>query len=59
MAESGLITPLPSFSALDQVSDAQLARYAEMIHTRTGIRVLPQKKVLLSNRLRRRLRATE
>ena len=42
---------------MEQVSDAQLARYAELIHTRTGIRVLPQKKILLSNRLRRRLRS--
>jgi chemotaxis protein methyltransferase CheR len=64
MALSGLIAPLPPivalppFGTMDQVSDAQLARYAEMIHTRTGIRVLPQKKILLSNRLRRRLRAT-
>jgi chemotaxis protein methyltransferase CheR len=49
---------LPPLATMDQVSDAQLARYAELIHTRTGIRVLPQKKVLLSNRLRRRLRAT-
>jgi chemotaxis protein methyltransferase CheR len=64
MALSGPITlppPLglpPSVGMLDQVSDTQLARYAELIHLRTGIRVLPHKKVLLSNRLRRRLRAT-
>jgi chemotaxis protein methyltransferase CheR len=64
MTRSGLVAPLPpfgtlpSFSTTDQVSDVQLARYAELIHARTGIRVLPQKKILLSNRLRRRLRAT-
>ena len=64
MALSELIAPLPlvgaipSFGEIDQVSDVQLARYAKLIHTRTGIRILPRKKMLLSNRLRRRLRAT-
>lgn len=43
---------------LTQVSDAELARFAELIYRRTGIRVSPQKKTLLSNRLRRRLRIT-
>ena len=58
MAQPDLLT-LPAFSdSLDQVSDAQLARYAELIYARTGIRVAPQKKALLSNRLRRRLRST-
>jgi chemotaxis protein methyltransferase CheR len=47
-----------SFQTLVQVSDAQLARYAELIYAKTGIRVSPQKKALLSNRLRRRLRST-
>ena len=42
----------------EQVTDAQLAQYAELIYRRTGIRVPPQKKTLLSNRLRRRLQAT-
>lgn len=42
----------------DQVTDAQLAKYAELIYDRTGIRISSQKKTLLSNRLRRRLRAT-
>jgi chemotaxis protein methyltransferase CheR len=46
------------FNALDQVSDVQLSRYADLIYTKTGIRVSPQKKALLSNRLRRRLRST-
>ncbi len=43
---------------LDQVSDVQLARYARLIYDRTGIRVSPQKKTLLSNRVRRRLKET-
>ena len=48
----------PISGVVDQVSDAQLSRYAELIYVRTGIRVSPQKKLLLSNRLRRRLRST-
>lgn len=42
----------------EQVTDDQLARFAELIYRRSGIRVSLQKKTLLSNRLRRRLRAT-
>ncbi len=42
----------------DLVTDAQLANYAKLIYKRTGIRISPQKKTLLSNRLRRRLRKT-
>jgi len=49
---------VPPLSTVEQVSDAQLSRYAELIYARTGIRVSPQKKLLLSNRLRRRLRST-
>jgi chemotaxis protein methyltransferase CheR len=45
-------------SDLDQVTDTQLACFADLIYGRTGIRVSPQKKALLSNRLRRRLRET-
>ena len=41
-----------------QVSDEQLRRYAMLIYDKTGIRISPQKKTLLSNRLRRRLKAT-
>lgn len=52
------VIPPVLLNALDQVSDAQLARYAELIYAQTGIRVSPQKKALLSNRLRRRLRST-
>ncbi|HBO44784.1 MAG TPA: histidine kinase [Planctomycetaceae bacterium] len=43
---------------VEQVSDAQLARYATVIRERTGIHVSHQKKLLLSNRLRRRLSET-
>jgi chemotaxis protein methyltransferase CheR len=43
---------------LEQVTDVQLSRYAGLIYERTGIRVSPQKKTLLSNRVRRRLRET-
>jgi len=43
---------------LAQVSDDELARYASLIYDRTGITVSPQKKTLLSNRVRRRLKAT-
>jgi len=62
---SNKATPIlerPQFAAspamLEQVTDAELARYAKLVYERTGIRIPPQKKTLLSNRLRRRLRAT-
>ncbi len=42
----------------DQVSDLEMTQYAKLIYERTGIRISPQKKTLLSNRLRRRLRET-
>lgn len=42
----------------DQVSPEQLARYSDLIYDRTGIRISPQKRTLLSNRVRRRLRST-
>ncbi len=41
-----------------QVTDVQLSSYADLIYNTTGIRISPQKKTLLSNRLRTRLRAT-
>ncbi len=59
MAAQQQITAPAPIGASDQVSDAQLARYAELIYARSGIRVSPQKKTLLSNRLRRRLRSTD
>jgi chemotaxis protein methyltransferase CheR len=52
-----LVRPVDK-SGLEQVNDLQLASFAALIYGRTGIRVSPQKKTLLSNRLRRRLRAT-
>lgn len=41
-----------------QVSDELLTQYAKLIYDTTGISISAQKKALLSNRLRRRLRAT-
>jgi chemotaxis protein methyltransferase CheR len=58
MAPQQEIAAMAPIGAIGQVSDAQLARYADLIYARTGIRVSPQKKALLSNRLRRRLRST-
>jgi chemotaxis protein methyltransferase CheR len=52
------IQPIRSTITLPQVTDSELVRFAELIYARTGIRVSPQKKMLLSNRLRRRLRDT-
>lgn len=40
------------------ISDDLLNRYAKLIYEVAGIRISPQKKALLSNRLRRRLRET-
>ena len=51
-------TPIVVGGTLEQVSDAQMTAYADLIYQRTGIHVSPQKKTLLSNRLRRRLRNT-
>lgn len=45
-------------TATDLITDAQLANYAKLILKVTGIRVSPQKKMLLSNRIRRRLKET-
>jgi len=55
-AETGV--PVVPVRQLSEVTDAELARYAKLIYRRTGIRVPPQKKTLLSNRVRRRLRET-
>ncbi len=48
-----------SASEIVQVSDTELGRFASLIYDLAGIRVSPQKKMLLSNRLRRRLRETK
>jgi chemotaxis protein methyltransferase CheR len=45
-------------SHLEQVSESLLKRYADLIYARTGVRISAQKRMLLSNRLRRRLRST-
>lgn len=52
------ITPVAPIHQLAEVTDAEMKQYAELIYRRTGIRVPPQKKTLLSNRVRRRLRET-
>ena len=49
----------PGRPRLAEVTDDELARYAELIYERTGIRISPQKKTLLSNRVRRRLKETD
>jgi chemotaxis protein methyltransferase CheR len=59
MSASNVIPPLILPSPLKQVTDAELKNFAELIYQRTGIHVSPQKKMLLSNRLRRRLRETK
>ena len=43
---------------LQQISDEQLERFGSVIYATAGIKVSPQKKMMLSNRLRRRLKAT-
>ena len=52
------LAPIAPIRQLAEVTDGELAKYAELIYRRTGIRVPPQKKTLLSNRVRRRLRET-
>lgn len=47
-----------SLLTLGEVTDDELARYATLIYDVTGIQISPQKKALLSNRLRRRLKET-
>jgi chemotaxis protein methyltransferase CheR len=59
----GYAAPAPlalpvTLGGLAEVTDKELSLYAELIYDRTGIRISPQKKTLLSNRLRRRLRET-
>jgi chemotaxis protein methyltransferase CheR len=58
MAQIQAVKLPPIASELVEVSDSMFVRYAELIYARTGLRVLPQKRTLLSNRLRHRLRAT-
>jgi len=53
-----LIKPILLPDKLEQIGGDLLARFSSLIYGRTGIHVSPQKKTLLSNRLRRRLRKT-
>lgn len=46
----------PTNLAIAQVNDAQMSRYCDLIYRTTGIRIPTQKKTLMSNRIRRRLR---
>ncbi len=52
------ILPPVTIAPTMQVTDSQLSRYSELVYDRTGIRISAQKKTLLSNRVRRRLRET-
>ncbi len=58
MALPEVVRPTIAAGSLEQVTDQQIAQYAALIYDRTGIRVSPKKKTLLSNRVRRRLRKT-
>ena len=53
--ETGMPTTAPF--CITQVTDVELQQFAELIYRRTGIHISPQKKLLLSNRLRRRLKS--
>ncbi len=57
-ANMQVVVPIAPIGNLEQVTDKELRQFADLIYSRTGIRVSPQKKTLLSNRLRRRLRQT-
>ena len=58
MLTSDNSTPTFGSIRITQVTDVELQQFAELIYRRTGIRIPPQKKLLLSNRLRRRLKST-
>jgi chemotaxis protein methyltransferase CheR len=58
MLQSALATPTFGSLCVTQVTDGELRQFAELIYRRTGICISPEKKLLLSNRLRRRLRRT-
>ncbi|MEN6406249.1 MAG: protein-glutamate O-methyltransferase CheR [Thermoguttaceae bacterium] len=46
------------FPRLTQLTESELLQFAELIYGRAGVRISPQKRLLLSNRLRRRLKQT-
>ncbi|MBL8826714.1 MAG: protein-glutamate O-methyltransferase CheR [Planctomycetaceae bacterium] len=47
-----------SFAQVAEVSDAQMDKFCDLIYRTTGVRIPRQKKTLMTNRLRRRLRET-
>lgn len=47
-----------AIASLADITAVQLDRYARLIYEKIGVTISPQKATLLSNRLRRRLRAT-
>ncbi len=49
---------MPSILHAADLTPEQLRRFARLIYDKIGISISPQKQTLLSNRLRRRLRAT-
>lgn len=51
-------TPVGITSIIADVTPKQLDSYAKLIYEKIGVTISPQKTTLLSNRLRRRLRAT-
>lgn len=55
---SASIPQVPKVATEEEVTEDQLERYGKLIYKVTGIRISPQKRALLSNRLRRRLRVT-
>ncbi|MGC4005129.1 MAG: protein-glutamate O-methyltransferase CheR [Pirellulales bacterium] len=48
--------PTDGLGPQDQIGDADMRRFIDLIYERTGIRIPPQKKMLMSNRLKRRMR---
>lgn len=56
--KSSRLRPMSKMTLPAEVNDRQLARYAALVYERTGIHIAPQKKTLLSNRVRRRLQKT-
>lgn len=51
-------TPPSALPTIVDVTPKQLESYAKLIYEKIGVTISPQKTTLLSNRLRRRLRAT-
>ena len=49
---------MPATLSTETISEQLLGQFAKLIYEKTGIRISSQKKTLLSNRLRRRMRAT-